>query len=125
MTLTPLIDMVLEVSSVEQLDLAKHALEALGYEALGEFGLPGRRFYRKGDDQRTHHIHAYQSGHPDILRHTAFRDYLRANRQAAMQYESVKLEAAKKFRDSPEAYAESKSAIIGQLEREALLWIRR
>ncbi len=118
----PIIDILLEVSSLEQLDRSAHLLENLGYEALGEFGLAGRRYFRKGGEQRTHHLHAYESGHPDIHRHIAFRDYLKANRVAATQYESVKLAAAKEFRDSPDAYAQSKSAIITKLEQEALLW---
>lgn len=121
----PIVDILLEVSSLEQLDQSAHLLENLGYQALGEFGLAGRRYFRKGVEQRTHHIHAYESGHPDIHRHIAFRDYLRANRLAATQYENVKLAAAKEFRDSPEAYAQRKSPTIARLEKEALQWAQR
>ncbi len=120
----PVIDMILEVSSLEQLRQTDHALVDLGYECLGENGLPGRRFYRKGDDQRTHHIHAYESGHPDIYRHTIFRDYLRAHKDKAAHYERIKLEAANKFRESPDEYAEAKSPTIRLLENEAMLWGR-
>ena len=121
----PIIDILLEVSSLDQLDLSAHLIEHLGYEALGEFGLAGRRYFRKGGEQRTHHIHGYESAHPDIQRHLAFRDYLKENREAAMQYESVKLAAAKEFRDSPEGYAQRKSPTIVRLEKEALLWAAR
>src|SRR3954469_13931995 len=43
----PVIDMLLEVESLDQLDAAAGALEGTGYEGLGEFGLPGRRYFRR------------------------------------------------------------------------------
>src|SRR5262245_2545019 len=42
----PVIDLLGAVTSVDALDAATSRLEALGYEALGEFGLPGRRYFR-------------------------------------------------------------------------------
>ncbi|MGA4493496.1 GrpB family protein [Vreelandella venusta] len=124
MAAKPVIDMVLEVSSIDELASSDQALVSLGYESLGENGLSGRRFYRKGGDQRTHHIHAYESGHPDIHRHLVFRDYLRAHKDKATHYEQVKLKAARKFRESPDDYAEAKSPTIQLLENEAMLWAR-
>ena len=44
---------------------------------MGEFGIEGRRYYRKGGHDRTHQIHAFKVGDSNILRHIAFRDYLR------------------------------------------------
>lgn len=37
---------------------------ALGYEAMGEFGIPGRRYFRKTTSfgVRTHHVHNLSSG---------------------------------------------------------------
>src|SRR4051812_35221263 len=57
----PVIDMLAVVSSVQDLDRASSALEALGYEAKGEFGIPGRRYFRKDSPSgvRTHQIHAF------------------------------------------------------------------
>lgn len=31
----------------------------IGYEYLGEFGIKGRRYLRKGGDERTHQIHIF------------------------------------------------------------------
>jgi len=120
----PVIDIVLEVSSINELENTDQDLVGLGYESLGEHGLSGRRFYQKGDNQRTHHIHAYESGHPDIFRHLVFRDYLRTHKDKAAHYERVKIEAARKFRESPEDYAEAKSQTIQLLENEAMRWAR-
>ena len=77
----PIIDILLVVSSLEALDACDQAMIALGYLPKGENGIAGRRYYRKGSDEvHTHHVHAFASGHPDIERHLAFRDYDRPPR---------------------------------------------
>lgn len=40
----PIIDIMLDVTNLEGLDTKTEALEALGYEAMGEFGISGRRY---------------------------------------------------------------------------------
>jgi GrpB-like predicted nucleotidyltransferase (UPF0157 family) len=49
----PVIDILLEVQSVERLDTFDNAMERIGYQPQGEFGIPGRRYYPKGGDERT------------------------------------------------------------------------
>ncbi|NBB81086.1 MAG: GrpB family protein, partial [Verrucomicrobia bacterium] len=73
----PIIDIMLEVGDLTELDACAGNIESLGYEALGELGISGRRYFRKGRDHRTHQIHAFQTSDPNLLRHLAFRDYLR------------------------------------------------
>ena len=36
-------------------------MKELGYESMGEFGIPGRRYFRKNNAPgiRTHQVHAY------------------------------------------------------------------
>ncbi|MEL6143497.1 MAG: GrpB family protein, partial [Bacteroidota bacterium] len=62
----PIIDMMPEVSSLELLDAKSEQMESLGYEVMGELGIPGRRYFRKGGDNRTHQIHAFLSGDPNV-----------------------------------------------------------
>ena len=50
----PVIDILLETSNLAELDRRTPDMEALGYEAKGEFGIAGRRYYRR-DDEREHH----------------------------------------------------------------------
>ena len=75
----PIIDIIIESDSLEKLDTASCHFEGLGYEVKGEFGMMGRRYYRKGGDHRTHQIHAFKVGDPNIHRHIAFRNYLAAH----------------------------------------------
>ena len=60
----PIIDILLEVEDVIALDAYASRLVEFGYEAKGEFGIPGRRYFRKdsADGVRTHQIHAFACG---------------------------------------------------------------
>ena len=73
----PIIDLLLEVGNIGELDDRSSFMGELGYEAMGEFGIPGRRYDRKNNASgiRTHQVHAYESGSPEVERHIAFRDY--------------------------------------------------
>ena len=53
-------------------------MREVGYECLGEFGIPGRRYFRKGGDERTHQVHVFDAGdRENVIRHLALCDYLR------------------------------------------------
>jgi GrpB-like predicted nucleotidyltransferase (UPF0157 family) len=66
----PVIDMLGVVPRVEALDAHASRLVALGYEALGEFGVAGRRYFRKDapDRTRTHQLHAFAADSPEVAR---------------------------------------------------------
>ena len=73
----PILDLMPVVRDLAAVDALTPAFAALGYEALGELGIPGRRYFRKGGDERTHQLHVFQVGdHANIVRHLAFRDLL-------------------------------------------------
>ena len=118
----PIIDILLEVRSVEQLDVFDEAMKALGYLPKGEFGIPGRRYYPKGGDVRTHHVHAFAVGDPRIVKHLAFRDYLRAHPAAASTYASIKREAATTHATDPEGYVAFKRDFVERMVAEAVHW---
>jgi len=118
----PIIDILLEVTALEELDKSAFIFEELGYEPKGEFGIEGRRYYRKGRDHRTHHIHAFKEGDENILRHLAFRDYLRTHPNIAKEYQALKEKLAKEFHDNTKAYCDGKDAFIKHYEKEALKW---
>ena len=118
----PVIDILVEVRSVEALDTYAAAMQTLGYEPRGEFGIPGRRYYPKGDDLRTHHVHAFASGDPHVFRHLAFRDYLRTHPECAVAYGEVKRRAAAAHRTDPEGYVEYKRAFVERTLEDAVHW---
>lgn len=120
----PIIDMLGEVRSLEALDDRSDAVRALGYEVCGEFGIRGRRYFRKDDAAgvRTHQIHAFVAGSPDLKRHLAFRDYLRAHPARARAYNDLKVGLVASCDGDVEAYMDGKDAFVKTTEREALAW---
>ena len=75
----PIIDLMPVVKDIHRMNDYNTAMIAIGYEPKGENGIAGRRYFQKGGDHRTHHVHMYAWGHSEIKRHLAFRDYLRAH----------------------------------------------
>ena len=118
----PVIDILLEVTDVTAIDLANRKMEELGYIPYGEYGIPGRRFYLKGLVHRTHHVHAFKSGTPDVQRHLAFRDYLIAHPDVAKDYAKLKIECARMCANDNEKYCDGKHAFVVEHERRALAW---
>ena len=72
----PVIDILIEVANLEELDSLNQAMEGVGYTVRGENGILNRRYFTKGGNQRSHHIHAFATGDAQIIKHLAFRDYL-------------------------------------------------
>lgn len=122
----PIIDILMEVDDLNDLDLRSQAMEHLGYEVMGEFGIPGRRYFRKNDATgiRTHQIHAFETGSTGALRHLAFRDYMIAHPAAAQDYGELKVQLAQEHPDDFEAYMAGKDAFIQEHEARAIAWSR-
>ncbi|MFS0557991.1 GrpB family protein [Brevibacillus sp. 179-C9.3 HS] len=118
----PIIDILPVVRDISRVDDYNSEMRAHGYEPRGELGLAGRRYFPKGGDKRTHHVHVYQVGHCAIHRHLAFRDYLRAHPDEAKQYGDVKQEMAKRFPCDSGGYVKGKEAFAKALEEKALIW---
>lgn len=117
----PILDLLLVVEDIRILDEKQPSMEAMGYEALGEFGIPGRRYFRRDNPfgERTHQIHAFENGSPQIKRHLAFRDYMIDNPDTAQEYSDLKRELAAKYPDDIESYMDGKDAFIKDIDQRA------
>jgi GrpB-like predicted nucleotidyltransferase (UPF0157 family) len=119
----PTIDILVIVREIGCADALAARLHAFGYVAVGEYGIPGRRFFYKGSyDLRTHHLHVYQFDNPAILRHIAFRDYLREHPISARAYSRLKEDLARAFPEDMDSYIAGKNDFVRQQEHEALTW---
>ena len=109
----PIIDIMIGLR-----DLAGHArcvapLQFLGYEHKGEFGIPGRHYFRKPvRGPRTHQVHMVEHVSDFWVRHLLFRDYLRENPHEAAAYDRLKRELAARFGTDVEGYTEAKREFI-------------
>lgn len=117
----PIIDIMPVVKDLSGVDAVSGEFVKLGYEYLGEFGIKGRRYLRKGGQERTHQIHIFQmEDDTNILRHLAFRDYLRSHRDVAMEYAALKKDLAARFPYDIDGYCDGKDAFVKRIENLAL-----
>ena len=120
----PVIDFLIEVKDISQVDGRNSAMEALGYEAMGEYGLPGRRHFRKANSEEitTHNVHAFQAGSVEVQGHLAFRDYMISHPENANEYSQLKRKLAIEYPDDIEGYMDGKDRFIKQVEAKAIEW---
>ncbi len=119
----PIIDLLPVFADDKAADAARKAVEGMGYEWKGAYGLPGRRYCRLNDPDsadRQIHAHAYVQGHADIRRHLAFRDALCANAPLRVAYASVKAACAARHPDGGAAYGACKSEWIAKTAARAV-----
>lgn len=117
----PIIDIMVAVRSLEKVDRVAEAFSKIGYEYLGEFGIEGRRYLRKGGDERTHQIHIFQMNDwNNIGRHLAFRNYMRTHEKERTEYAILKIELAQKFPYDIDGYCDGKEKFVRKIEEIAL-----
>jgi len=121
----PIIDMLAVASDLPEVDQRAQRMQAIGYEAMGEFGIPGRRYFRRDNAAgvRTEQVHAFAVDSPHIRRHLAFRDFLRSHADLAQEYSQLKQRLAVAHPLDMEAYMDGKDAFIRETEARALEWV--
>jgi GrpB-like predicted nucleotidyltransferase (UPF0157 family) len=120
----PIIDILPVVENIEMVDDRNAEMEELGYEALGEFGIADRRYFRKDDGagKRTHHVHVFPHGSKQIERHVNFRDFMNEHPVWAEEYSKLKLKLIAKHPDSIECYMDGKDEFIKFIDSLAAIW---
>lgn len=111
----PVIDILVEHSGAGIDDVAIRAMELSGYRHLGDFGVPGRAFFRReGNDagEAPAHVSMFRRGHPSIARDLRFRDHLREHPDDARRYATLKRALALQFRHDLDRYNAGKETFI-------------
>ncbi|MBS4219932.1 GrpB family protein [Bacillus sp. FJAT-49711] len=121
----PIIDIMPIVKNIDVVDQFNGKMIGIGYEPLGEFGMKGRRYFRKGGENRTHQVHIFQADNTiEIERHLAVRDYLRSHGNEAFAYGKLKAQLAIQFPKDIEGYSLGKEEFVKGLEQRALAWFK-
>ncbi len=118
----PIIDIMPVVRDINTVDKFNIVMQEFGYEPKGENGIPKRRYFQKGGDNRTHHVHIYQTGSYEIKRHLAFRDYLALHTDEMKKYGELKEKLAQQFPNDIESYINGKDDLVKAIERKSLNW---
>ena len=122
----PTVDLMPIVRDIERADERRQVIETLGYLWRGEFGIEGRRYcVLEREGKRIFHVHIFADGHSNIATQLLFRDYLRAYRDEALAYETIKREAAAAYPRNSLAYNDHKSAWILSRQERARAWAAR
>ena len=111
----PIIDIMIALNNVAEVNGCILPLKNIGYEPLGENGIPGRHFFRKLSKEtgiRTHHLHVVGAGNDFIAKHLLFRDYLRSHPETARQYYQLKKELSSEHGDDRNSYTDAKTQFI-------------
>lgn len=118
----PIIDILLEVSSLQAVDDCAERLREIGYEARGEYGIAGRRYFNRKPTGAAIgvHLHGYATGSFQVKRHLAFRDYLVMKPEIAAQYAALKAELSLKDRALKAEYQRAKQPFVDGVTLEAL-----
>jgi len=120
----PIIDMLAVATNLRHVDEYAPRMQEIGYEAMGEFGISGRRYFRRDNlaGVRTEQVHIFAAESPHVSRHLAFRDFLRSHPNLAQEYSQLKQRLASEYPCDIEAYMDGKDAFIRQAEARALEW---
>ena len=123
----PIIDMLAVASDLLRVDERAQRMRGIGYEVMGEFGIEGRRYFRRDNAAgvRTEHVHTFAVESSHVRRHLAFRDFLGAHPELAQQYSQLKQRLAAAYPLDIQACMDGKEAFIRQTEANALEWVSR
>jgi GrpB-like predicted nucleotidyltransferase (UPF0157 family) len=112
----PIVDVLVGLRELELSDADVESMRSLGYEYLGEYGLPGRLFFRK--EPRTHHVHVVAHGGEHWERQLMFRDALRSDAEERQRYDEFKRRLAAEGHPR-DVYTELKTPFIREVEARA------
>lgn len=119
----PVIDILVVVKKMHMADGKIQEFLDAGYEYKGEYGVEGRRFYVKGGENPTCHIHMFEEKRPkDITRFFAVSNYLATREEERKEFEALKVRLAQEHVEDYDAYCKGKKEYIDALEEKAIEW---
>ena len=116
----PIIDIDVVIKDYTVLEDVVSALGEIGYLHEGNLGIAGREAFKYDGKEhlKKHHLYVCPEDSPELRRHIAFRDFLRAHPEAAREYSRIKEEGAKQYPDDIGGYIEHKSPFIERIYAE-------
>jgi GrpB-like predicted nucleotidyltransferase (UPF0157 family) len=111
----PIIDIIVVINKLDDYKKLIKPLEEIGYHFMPDrvFEIRDRVFFPKGpENNRTHHLSLVVKNSQQYKDNLLFRDYLRENKKARNNYQSLKQKLAKKFADDRASYTEAKENFI-------------
>lgn len=112
----PIIDIDVVYQSEADFKTIKSRLENIGYYHNGDQGITGREVFKRRFslvskpvfDEIKHHLYVCHKDNVELNNHLAFRDYLRENESARIQYQALKYQIAAEADQNQKVYAQLK-----------------
>jgi GrpB-like predicted nucleotidyltransferase (UPF0157 family) len=112
----PIIDIDVVFDPAVKFDEIKIRLEKIGYWHNENQGIPEREVFKRAKanhlhevlDIIGHHLYLCPADSEEFKKHILFRDYLIANEESKLEYESLKYKLAKEATNDKKVYAQLK-----------------
>ena len=115
----PIIDILVIIKTFSDFETVRYYFEKEPYSIKLD-SPEDEILIRKGDEtNRTHFIHVVELGSDRQINTLLFRDYLRENKDAVLEYENLKKELAIKYADDRKMYTVSKNDFIQGILKKA------
>jgi GrpB-like predicted nucleotidyltransferase (UPF0157 family) len=113
----PIIDVIGQVKSLQDLDQELPKLPPNRFKNLGENGVQDRRYLVVLDScgKVVAHVHLFPLNHSGYADRILFRDYLRNHQEASRQYEQLKIALSIKFQNDPTSYWKGKDEFVKKI----------
>ena len=110
----PILDIDCVIPSMADLPEVVRRLNPLGYRHKGDLGIPTRESfaYEGAMGFLAQHFYVCPADSPELKRHLALRDYLRAHTDARDEYSRIKREGARLYPHDIDAYIDHKGLFI-------------
>ena len=108
----PIIDIDVVIPSRADLPDAIARLATLGYVYQGELGIISREAFKRPPESPPQNLYVCAEDSPELRRHLAFRDYLRAHPDDARRYAELKRELAARYVTDIDRYVDGKAEFI-------------
>ena len=114
----PIIDIDIIVAR-QDIEAAISACKFIGYDYMGEWGIPDRHALRASSLQPPRNLYVCVEGCLALRNHIAVRDILRVDRSLREAYAALKLDLATQEWADENEYCEAKSVMLGKILRQA------
>jgi GrpB-like predicted nucleotidyltransferase (UPF0157 family) len=108
----PITDIDVVIPDETDLPAAITGLATIGYAHQDEKGIAGRHAFTAPARLPWHHLYVCAAHSPELRRHLAFRDRLRANPELAAAYGALKQRLAAEYGADRDGYTQAKTSFI-------------
>jgi GrpB-like predicted nucleotidyltransferase (UPF0157 family) len=115
----PIVDIMVGTEPHHKVEVVRAALADLGYEDMGEAGVPGRIYFRRRMGADFNIALVWRNG-PIWVANIALRDHLRTSPEARREYAETKRQGFDSGTRSLLAYSDRKNEVLSRLIAQAL-----